>query len=64
MDDDELLQKTLAKIEEVKQIPYEYDEYRYVLQKTTLNSLIKEIKLRGLVVEKSLIIQNIFLNFK
>ncbi len=64
LDDKELLEKTFGKIKEIKQIPYEYDEYRYMLQMTTLNSLIKETKLRGLVVEKDLIIKNIFIDWK
>lgn len=63
-EDDELLEKILTRISEIKQISYENDEYRYMLQMSTINSMIKEIKLRRMIIDKNLIIKNIFLDLE
>ncbi|WIV11444.1 hypothetical protein [Proteiniborus sp. MB09-C3] len=64
LDDKELIETTLDIISEIKQMPYEYDDYRYMSQIAILNNLIKEIKLRDLTVEKNTMIKNILLDFK
>lgn len=63
-EDDELLEKVLTGISEIKQISYDYDEYRYMLQMSTIDSMIKEIKLRRMIIDKNLIMKNIFLDLE
>ena len=45
-------------------MPYEGDEHIYMSQMIILNSLIKEIKLRNLTLEKNIMIKNIFLDYE
>lgn len=62
LDDDELLERTIEKINEVNELSDEFDEYIFKSKVGALNSLIKEIKLRRLQIDRTLIIKNIFMD--
>lgn len=59
-----LIEKAVEKINEIKHMPYEGDEHIYMSQMIMLNSLIKEMKLRNLTLEKNTMIKNIFLDYE
>ncbi len=64
LDDEELTEKAVAKINEIKHVPYEGNEHIYVSHMQILNDLIREIKLRGLTLEENRMIKNILIDFK
>lgn len=45
-------------------MPYKNNEYIYFSHMTILNNLIREIKIRNLKLEKSKLIENIFIDIK